>query len=204
MSKYAHGVVFTTAYSNISPPSTSFEMARSFSRDSAVSTSHYYPTSQPMSRTSSSNSYTASQPTSAPMRRTSSSSSSQSTWIASPYPSCLNRGTSYGPEEPSSYLSDDELLCLSSLPVESLPNPCLKKVERKEMTTEEQIQHLRDLQEQEEREKLPRHDSGYPSNSTRRKTVRFEPEVQRKPRRPSSKGRSNTCRNQLRTLNGPM
>jgi hypothetical protein len=204
MSKYANGVFFATPYSNISPPSTSFEMARSSSRDSTLSTSHYYPTSQPMSRCSSSNSYMASQPTSAPMRRTSSSSSSQSTWIASPYRSCLNRGTSFGPEEPSSYLADDELLCLSSFPVESLPNPCLKKAERKEMTTEEQIQHLRELQEQEERKTLQRHDSDYQSNSARRKTVRFEPEVQRKTRRPSNKRRSTACRNQLRNLNGPM
>ena len=199
MSKYASGVFFSSPFSSISPPSTSFDMARSSSRDSAISTSYYCPTSNPMSRCSSATSSTSHQPIS--MRRTSSASSSQSTWIASPYRSCLNRGASVDAQQPTSYLSDDDLLCLS-LPVESIPNPCLKKTERKEMTTEEQIEHLRELQAQEERQ---RRDSGYQSHSSsRRKTVRFEPEVQRIPQRPSIKRRSTACRNQLRTLNGPM
>ena len=73
------------------------------------------------------------------------------------------------------------------------------------MTTEEQIEHLRELQAQEERETRQRRDSGYQSHSSsRRKTVRFEPEVQRKPQRPNAHRRSTACRNQLRTLNGPM
>lgn len=198
MSKYANGVFFSLPFSSISPPSTSFDMARSSSRDSAISTSYYCPTSNPMSRCSSATSSTSHQPIS--MRRTSSSSSSQSTWIASPYRSCLNRGASFDAQEPTSYLSDDDLLSLS-LPIESIPNPCLK-TERKEMTTEEQIEHLRELQAQEERQ---RRDSGHQSHSSLgRKTVRFEPEVQRKPQRPSAKRRSTACRNQLRTLNGPM
>jgi hypothetical protein len=203
MSKYANGVFFSSPYSNISPPATSFDMARSSSRDSTTSTPHYYPTSHPMSRTSSTSSYLQQQ-TSLPMRRTSSASSSQSTWIASPYRSCLNRGATYGLEEPSSYLSDDDLLCIPGLQVTSVPHSCLKKPEPKEMTTEEQIEYLRDLQEREEREQKQRHPSHSSDSRRNLKTVRFEPEVQRKPRRPSDKRRSTACRSQLRTLNGPM
>ncbi len=202
MSKYANGIFYSSPYSNISPPSTSFDMARSSSHDSAVSTSHYSATSNPMSRCSSASSSTHYQTKSASMRRTSSSSSSQSTWIASPYRSCLNRGSSLDSQDPSSYLSDDDLLSLK-LPVESIPNLCLKRTERKIMTTEEQIEHLRELQAEEEREDHKRRESGYPSHSSsRRKTVHFEPEVQRK--RPGVKRRSTACRSQLRTLNGPM
>ena len=196
MSKYANGVFFSTSYATISPPSTSFDMARSNSRDSTMSTSHFYPTSHPMSQCSSAAYSIRYQPTSVSMRRTSSSSSSQSSWSASPYRSCLNRSASC--EEATSYLSDDDLLNLS-IPVESIPNPCIKKTE---LSTEEQIARLREQQQAEEQRQ--RRDSGYQSHSaSRRKTVRFEPEVQRKPQCPS-KGKSPAYRKQLRTLNGPM
>jgi len=207
MSKYSSRLFYTSPYSNISPPATSFDMARSISRDSTASTSSQYHstsvytslvTSHPLSHTSSSISsihHTASpssQPTSAPMRRTS-SSSSQSTWIASPYGSCL---TPTQQQTPTSYLSDDDLLCLG-LPIETIPNPT---VQRKEMTTEEQIKYLRDLQAQEEQQERSRRES----NSSRRKVVRFEQSSASKPRSSSRiKRRSTTVRKGMSCLNGP-
>merc|ERR1712230_185213 len=80
-----------------------------------------------------------SQPSSVAMRRDSSNSS----WMPSPYRSCMS---SFG-AEPSSYLSDDDLLFTTeSLPVETIPTVAAPK---KELTTEEQIAFLRDLQEKE-------------------------------------------------------
>jgi hypothetical protein len=201
MSKYNRPPFFTSHYSNISPPATSLDMARSSSRDSATYACAYASlTSQPLSRSSSTTSHTSSThmmpPTSAPsstaMRRSSSSSSSQTTWLASPYRSCLNTTAS----EPSSYLSDDDLLSLN-IPVETIPTP--KRAT--EMTTEEQIAHLREMQEREEREERARREALSP----RRKQVRFQPTAQDKSRRPSQvKRRSTTVRKGLSGLNGPM
>lgn len=127
------------------------------------------------------------------MRRSSSASSSQTTWLASPYRSCLTSNSTAS--EPTSYLSDDDLLNLN-IPVETIPTP--KRVA--DMTMEEQIAHLRDLQDKEEREERLRRETLSP----RRKQVRFQPSTQEKPRRPSQlKRRSNTVRRGLSGLNGP-
>merc|ERR1711977_787960 len=134
-------------------------MSRSDSRDSTGSnTSHYtsyapnsaysalvsaspsssWPISHTLMRSDSDASTATSQPSSVAMRRDSSNSS----WMPSPYRSCMS---SFG-AEPSSYLSDDDLLFTTeSLPVESIPTVAPKK----ELTTEEQIAFLRDLQEKE-------------------------------------------------------
>lgn len=201
MSKYSRPPFFTSAYSNISPPATSFDMARSSSRESATYTCAYASLSTPLSRTSSSSStmYSShgaaptSHPTATAMRRSSSSSSSQTTWLASPYRSCLNSTTTAS--EPSSYLSDDDLLSLS-IPVETIPTP--KRIG--DMSTEEQIAHLRELQDKEEREERLRREAVSP----RRKQVRFQPATQEKSRRPSlPKRRSTTVRRGLSGLNGP-
>ncbi|ETN41979.1 uncharacterized protein HMPREF1541_03918 [Cyphellophora europaea CBS 101466] len=204
MAKYNRPPLFTSPYSNISPPATSFDMARSSSRDSANFPCAFSSFSIPLSRTSSSSSTShsshapapTSHPTSAPMRRSSSASSSQTTWLASPYRSCL--GPSSAASEPNSYLSDDDLLNLN-IPVETIPTPAKRVAE---MTIEEQIAHLRELQAQEEREDRARRETLSP----RRKQVRFQPGTnQEKARRPSQlKRRSNTVRRGLNGLNGPM
>lgn len=212
MSKYTRPPFFTSAYSNISPPATSFDMARSSSRDSVTSAPSYtcayasLTTSQPLSRSSSTTSTynPTSAPTSAPMRRSSSASSSQTTWLASPYRSCL---TSTGSEEPSSYLSDDDLLNLC-IPVETIANP-VKRVA--DMTIEEQIAHLQDSQTQEEereRHERQRREAALAfARRTIAKQVRFQTTPQQaseKSRRPSQlKRRSNTVRRGLAGLNGP-
>ena len=202
MSKYNRPPFFTSPYSNISPPATSFHMARSISHDSATSVcvSSAYASlaiSQPLSRSSSNTSSHAAHlaaPTSAPsMRRTSSTSSTSSnsqSWLASPYRSCLT--TSYE-SHPTSYLSDDDLLALH-IPVERIAPPTPKR----EISTEEQIARLREMQDQEEREERARRDQ------QRRKQVRFQPGPQDKSRRPSQlKRRSTAVRKGLSSLNGP-
>ena len=158
---------FSSPTANITPAMTSVHMSRSDSRDSTSTTSNgfsYAPTTaytallsaspssswmtaHPLVRsdsntstTPSQTSYTSSPRTSIAMRRDSSNSS----WLPSLYRSCQS---SFG-GEPNSYLSDDDLLCPSdelSLPVESIPSLSPKK----ELTTEEQIALLRELQEKE-------------------------------------------------------
>ncbi|KPI38423.1 uncharacterized protein AB675_12058 [Cyphellophora attinorum] len=197
MSKYNRPPFFTSPYSNISPPATSFDMARSSSRDSTSSAPSFscayssLAVSQPLSRSSSTAStyMPTSAPTSAPMRRSSSSSSSQTTWLASPYRSCLNSTST----EANSYLSDDDLLSLN-IPVETIPSPMQPK-RIADMNIEEQIAHLRNLQQQEDAQERQRRDS------QKRKQVRFA-QTTEKPRRPQLKQRSTTVRSGLSGLNG--
>lgn len=126
------------------------------------------------------------------MRRSSSASSSQTTWLASPYRSCLTSTST----EANSYLSDDDLLSLN-IPVEIISNPQPKRIA--DMTMEEQIAHLRNLQEQEEAQDRQRREQ-----SQRRKQVRFQQPTADKPRRPVQlKRRSTTVRSGLNGLNGP-
>ncbi|RMZ85616.1 hypothetical protein DV737_g545, partial [Chaetothyriales sp. CBS 132003] len=195
-SRYQDGHrLFSSPYASLSPPATDFSsaMSRSSSHDSTSSVSHYQfdtlpaYTSAPMSRSTSA----PIQPSSVAMRR-SSSSSSQGAWIASPYRSCLNTSA----EEPTSYISDDDLLYLS-IPVQSIPTP--ERQPRREMTTEEQIAHLRQLQEQEERLESSRRLSSMHS----KKQVRFDV-ASPKARRHLQPKRSTASRRSLSSANGPV
>jgi len=87
--------------------------------------------------------------------------------------------------EPNSYLSDDDLLCppqSMSLPIETIPT----LVAPKELTTEEQIAFLRELQEKEagHHQQVPAH--FLRDAETRRKVVRFASQADEKPRRHST------------------
>ncbi len=189
---------------------TSVAMSRSDSRDSTGSNTCYnytscapnsaysalvsaspsssWPISHTLMRSDSDASTATSQPSSVAMRRDSSNSS----WMPSPYRSCMS---SFG-AEPSSYLSDDDLLFTTeSLPVETIPTVAAPK---KELTTEEQIAFLRDLQEKE----APHHQQH--SESSKRKVVRFAGPGDEKQRRPSTlKRRQTNVRRGLNSLNGP-
>ena len=122
--------------------------------------------------------------------------SSNSSWLPSPYRSCQS---SFG-GEPNSYLSDDDLLCPSddlSLPVESIPSLSPKK----ELTTEEQIALLRELQEKEALQYQP---AAVTHHESKRKVVRFASHGEASSRRPSTvKRRQTTSRRGLAHLNGP-
>ncbi|EXJ94305.1 hypothetical protein A1O1_02699 [Capronia coronata CBS 617.96] len=205
---------FTSPASNITPAMTSVAMSRSDSRDSTSSTKSYkstpgapssayaalmsasptssWPTSHGLTRSDSNASSITfqSQASSLAMRR----DSSNSTWLPSPYRSCMS---SFG-SEPNSYLSDDDLLCLPEtlgLPVETIP----ALAPAKELTTEEQIAYLRELQEREDAHRQAARDA-----DARRKVVRFagpnEVASSGKSRRPSTIRRRQTG---LRRLNGP-
>ncbi|KIW11849.1 hypothetical protein PV08_09122 [Exophiala spinifera] len=200
---------FSSPTSTITPAMTSVAMSRSDSRDSTTSNSCYnytsyaptsaysallsasptssWPSSQGLVRSDSNASSTVtSHPSSVAMRRDSSNSS----WLPSPYRSCMS---SFG-AEPSSYLSDDDLLCTpESLPIETIPAVTPPK---KELTTEEQIAFLRDLQEKEA--------ASQQQAGSRRKTVRFAGPSEEKSRRPSTlKRRQTNVRRGLSSLNGP-
>jgi len=190
---------FSSPTSAITPALASVAMSRSDSRDSTASNQSYYTstttaysalmsaspttwsaTSHPLARTDSTTSTSESTSSQTRSPRLSSSvamrrDSSNSTWLPSPYRSCMLLQSTYG-SEPNSYLSDDDLLCPpDSLPIESIPNPEPKK----ELTTEEQIALLRELQEKEAAQQQYRDD--------RRKVVRFAAyEPERKPRRQST------------------
>ncbi|KAJ9501433.1 hypothetical protein LTR99_004517 [Exophiala xenobiotica] len=210
---------FSSPTSTITPAMTSVAMSRSDSRDSTGSNTCYnYSSCAPNSaysalvsaspssswpmashtlmRSDSDASTATSQPSSVAMRRDSSNSS----WMPSPYRSCMS---SFGAEA-SSYLSDDDLLFTSesssssSLPVETIPTVAPKK----ELTTEEQIAFLRELQEKEAAHHHQQHSE--PSTS-KRKVVRFAgPGDESKPRRPSTlKRRQTNVRRGLNSLNGP-
>lgn len=192
---------FSSPVSNITPAMTSVAMSRSDSRDSTASTtsnnyatnapaSAYsallsasptssWPASQAFTRSDSTSSITISQfsqASSVAMRRDSSNSS----WLPSPYRSCMSlSGT-----EPTSYLSDDDLLCppqSMGLPIETIP----ALVTPKELTTEEQIAMIRELQEKD----VSHHQQGPAHNlrdtEARRKVVRFASHTDEKPRRHS-------------------
>jgi len=130
------------------------------------------------------------------MRRDSSSSS----WMPTPYRSCMSTfGT-----EPSSYLSDDDLLCTAedlNLPIETIPALAPKK----ELTTEEQIAFLRELQEKEAASTQHQAAAHYARDAdTKRRTVRFDATASSKPRRPSAvKRRQPSVRRGMSCLNGP-
>ncbi|ETI20942.1 hypothetical protein G647_07285 [Cladophialophora carrionii CBS 160.54] len=207
---------FSSPSSNITPVMASVAMSRSDSRDSTSSSTNYYtshaptsaysalvsasptsawPSSEPLARTDSSTSTTTSQAQSVPMRRDSSNSS----WMPSPYRSCMS---SFG-AEPSSYLSDDDLLCSAedlNLPIETIP----ALVPKKELTTEEQIALLRELQE---KEAASAQYQAATHSDAKRRVVRFanqDASCSSKPRRPSTnKRRQTTVRRCMSSLNGP-
>ncbi|RMZ88689.1 hypothetical protein DV736_g4087, partial [Chaetothyriales sp. CBS 134916] len=198
VSKYQNGHrLFSSPYASLSPPTTDFSsaMSRSSSHDSTSSVSHYqFDTlpayrSAPMSRSTSA----PTQLSSVAMRRSSSASSSQAAWIASPYRSCLTTSV----DEPTSYISDDDLLYLP-IPVQSIPTP--ERQPRGEMTTEEQIAHLRQLQEQEERLQSSRRSSSTHS----KKQVRFDVGSPKARRSAQPKRRSTAARRSSGSANGPM
>ncbi|OAL21412.1 hypothetical protein AYO20_11377 [Fonsecaea nubica] len=212
---------FSSPTSNITPAMTSVAMSRSDSRDSTTSNTYSYaptsaytalvcasptsawPSSQALARTDStaSNSTSSSQTQSIAMRR----DSSNSTWMPSPYRSCMS---SFG-AEPNSYLSDDDLLCPAedlSLPVETIPALAPKK----ELTTEEQIAFLRELQEKEAASNLPQAAAHYARDAdAKRRVVRFanpDSNSASKSRRPSAsalKRRQTMQRRGTSCLNGP-
>jgi len=110
--------------------------------------------------------------------------------------------------EPNSYLSDDDLLCPAeslSLPVETIPALAPKK----ELTTEEQIAFLRELQEKEAASNHHQATAQYVREAeARRKVVRFASHTDAscgsKPRRASTvKRRQTSVRRGLSSLNGP-
>ena len=173
--------VSTTAYSALtsaSPPSTWLQ-------------------SHPMARTDSNTSTTLSQTQSISMRRDSSNSS----WMPSPYRSCMS---SFG-VEPNSYLSDDDLLCCDlNVPIENIPALAPKK----ELTTEEQIAFMRELQEKEAASNQHQAAAPYARDAeARRRVVRFashDATSSSKPRRPSSnKRRQTNVRRSMSSMNGP-
>jgi hypothetical protein len=105
--------------------------------------------------------------------------------------------------EPSSYLSDDDLLCSAgdlNLPIETIPALAPKK----ELTTEEQIAFLRELQE---REAASSQHQAAAQSDAKRRVVRFashDAASSSKPRRPSTnKRRQTTVRRGMSCLNGP-
>lgn len=194
---------------------TSVHMSRSDSRDSTSSISNGFSfapttaytallsaspssswmTAHPLVRSDSSTSTTISQAsctssprTSIAMRRDSSNSS----WLPSPYRSCQS---SFGTEA-NSYLSDDDLLCPAddlSLPIETIPSISPKK----ELTTEEQIALLRELQDKE----TSHHVALAHTAETKRKVVRFASHGESSSRRPSTLKRRQTS--SRRGFNGP-
>jgi hypothetical protein len=133
------------------------------------------------------------------MRRDSSSSS----WMPSPYRSCMS---SFGTEA-NSYLSDDDLLCSAddlNLPIETIPALAPKK----ELTTEEQIAFLRELQEKEAATNQYQASAHYARDAdAKRRIVRFagqDATSSSKPRRSSTnKRRQTSVRRSTSCLNGP-
>ena len=195
----------------------SVAMSRSDSRDSTTSTTNYFTTHAPTSAYSAlmSASPTSAWPASQPLARTESNISnitsnsaqaqavamrrdSSSSWMPSPYRSCMSSAGT----EASSYLSDDDLLCCAgdlNLPIETIPALAPKK----ELTTEEQIALLRELQE---KEAAASHHQA-PAHEARRRVVRFashDATGSSKSRRPSTvKRRQPSVRRGMSCLNGP-
>jgi len=109
--------------------------------------------------------------------------------------------------EPNSYLSDDDLLCSGedlSIPIETIPALAPKK----ELSTEEQIAFLRELQEKEAASNQQQAATQYVRDAdTRRRVVRFashDSTSSSKPRRPSTnKRRQPSVRRGMSCLNGP-
>ena len=190
---------FASPTSNISPALVSVAMTRSDSRDSQTSLSSFSSqTTQIMfnSIPSTYRSNSSCQTSSTRLRRDSLSAG----WIPSPYRSCMqhsssSQGSDYS--SVSSYISDDDLLALDdiALPIERISNPTSapRQESRREMTTEEHIAMLREVQEREQAQMQQQR------RQQQQRVVRFASE-QRKPRRPSGGAlkRSNTTRRSWR------
>jgi len=109
--------------------------------------------------------------------------------------------------EANSYLSDDDLLCSGedlNLPIESIPALTPKK----ELTTEEQIAFMRELQEKETAFNHQQASAHYVRDAdSRRRVVRFasnDATSSSKPRRASTnKRRQTSTRRGTSGLNGP-
>jgi len=109
--------------------------------------------------------------------------------------------------EASSYLSDDDLLCSGdnlNLPIETIPALAPKK----ELTTEEQIAFMRELQDKEAASNQQQAAAHYARDSdARRRVVRFashDATSSSKPRRPSAnKRRQPSVRRGMSSMNGP-
>ncbi|KAK5215363.1 hypothetical protein LTR47_012018 [Exophiala xenobiotica] len=182
---------------------TSFAPDSVYSALVSASPSSSWPmSSHTLMRLDSDASTATSQPSSVAMRRDSSNAS----WMPSPYRSCMS---SFG-KEPSSYLSDDDLLFTatesSSPSSPSSPSPLGTMptvAPKKELTTEEQIVNLRELQE---KEAAHHHQHQHSESSiSKRRVVRFaDPGDESKPRRRSTlKMCHTTVRCGLNSLNGP-
>ncbi|KAK6375200.1 hypothetical protein LTR64_003319 [Lithohypha guttulata] len=150
-------------------------MSRSDSRDS---TSSDYFTSAPMQVK-----YSQATTSSTRMPRDSFSSG----WLPSPYRSCMSHSSSsqgYDSSSSSSYISDDDLLALDDLampPIEHIPSVTSAPQQPKhEMTTEEHIAMLREMQDREQAQNQQQR-----QRAQQQRAVRFATE-QRKPRRPSN------------------
>lgn len=189
---------FTSPTSNITPPLVSTAMTRSDSRDSTTSTYSFNTAAMHVSYSTSPSTYRSSSQVTTSSTRASRDSFS-SGWLPSPYRSCMtHNSSSQGYESSSSYISDDDLLAIDELtmpPVEyiplitSAPQQSVQQSKR-EMTTEEHIAMLREMQEREQAQVQQQR-----QRAQQQRTVRFAAE-QRKPRRSSnlSQRRSTTVR----------
>lgn len=183
---------FTSPTSNISPALVSTAMSRLDSRDSTTSVSSF--TSPPMQVKYSTSPATYRSNTSA-TTSPSARGSFSSGWLPSPYRSCMiHSSSSQGYESSSSYITDDDLLALDALampPVEHIPSvsPAPQQQTKREMTTEEHIALLREVQEREQAQLQQQQRQ----RAQQQRAVRFATE-QRKPRRPSTLSRRSTTR----------
>lgn len=188
---------FSSPTSNITPALVSTAMTRSDSRDSSTSTCSFTSTpAMQVSYSTSPSTYRSSSSSSTRGAMSISSSSSSTGWLPSPYRSCMLHSSSssqgYNPST-SSYISDDDLLALDDLampPIEYISSPTsAPRQPQREMTTEEQIAMLREMQEREQEHASAK------SKAQQQRTVRFAAE-QKKTRRVSgaSQRRSTTPR----------
>jgi len=101
--------------------------------------------------------------------------------------------SSQGYDASSSYISDDDLLALDNLPmppIEHISSPTSgssQEQPKREVTTEEQIAMLRDMQEREQAQLQQQR-----QRAQQQRNVRFATE-QKKPRRPSNLQRRSTA-----------
>lgn len=186
-------MLYSSPTSNITPALVSIAMSRSDSRDSTTSTSSFSSAPMQTSYSTSTATYRSSssaQTCSTRMQRDSFSSG----WIPSPYRSCMmhSSSSSQGCDSSSSYISDDDLLALDNLPmppiepISSPTSPPRHEQPKRELTTEEQIAMLREMQEREQAQLQQR------QRAQQQRTVRFATE-HKKPRRPSNLSRRSTA-----------
>lgn len=191
---------YASPTSNITPALVSVAMCRTDSRDSTTSIGAF--TSTPMTTSYSMSPASAhyARHASHTLARTITSSSSSSnksftstiqrrdsatSWTPSPYASCMLHSSSSQGWDASSYLSDDDLLSLDSnpLPTSMPPMETIPSIQpqttRKEMTTEEQIAMLREMQEKQEQS------ASQQRRPQAQRHVRFN-NTDRKPRRSSN------------------